>query len=176
MAPCHWRAVGEQQSDSFEAITTLTGMEEAELDRRVRRIMTAWMAHWGELSPEHQAKFLETAEFRELALIPKEFGLEAINGFQERGEILREAKRLQNERETRQRNTPRRRTARRRTNRPRQRRRDSTPSNNDPYWSASFGHRPRGRPTAMAEGKYSECPGCDRLLTADGRCNNPACN
>jgi len=76
-------------------------MEEAELDRRVRRIMTAWMAHWGELSPEHQATFLEAAEFRELALIPKEFGLKAINRFQLRKEILREAKRLQKERKTR---------------------------------------------------------------------------
>lgn len=151
-------------------------MEEAELDRRVREIMAAWIDRWGELSPEHQATFLEAAEFRELALIPKDFGLEAINGFQDRGEILREAKRLQNERETRQDNTPRRRTARRRTNPPRQRRRDSTPSNNDPYWSASFGHRPRGRPTPMAEGKYSECPSCDRPLTADGHCNNPVCN
>ena len=73
-------------------------MEEAELDRRVRRIMTAWMAHWGELSPEHQATFLEAAEFRELALIPEEFGRKAINSFQLRKEILREAKRLQNER------------------------------------------------------------------------------
>ena len=63
------------------------------------------MARWGdgvtrsgELSPEHQAKFLETAEFRELALIPEEFGRKAINSFQKKEEILREAKRLQNER------------------------------------------------------------------------------
>ena len=171
-----WTGLVDRPTTSLGAITTLTGVEEAELDRRVREIMAAWIDRWDELSPKHQATFLEAVEFRELALIPKEFGLEAINGFQERGEILREAKRLQNERETRQKNTPRRRTARRRTNRPRQRRRDSTPSNNDPYWSASFGHRPRGRPTAMAEGKYSRCPGCDRLLTADGRCNNPTCN
>ena len=80
-------------------------MEEAELDRRVRRIRTAWMLRWGdgktrsgELSPEHQATFLEAAEFRELALIPEEFGRKAINSFQLRKEILREAKRLQNER------------------------------------------------------------------------------
>ena len=75
-------------------------MEEAELDRRVRRIMTAWMAHWGELSPEHQATFLEAAEFRELALIPEEFGRKAINSFQKKEKILRESKRLQNERKS----------------------------------------------------------------------------
>lgn len=161
---------------SLGAITTLTGVEEAELDRQVRRIMTAWIGRWGELSPGHQAKFLETAEFHELALIPEEFGRKAINRFQQREKILREAKRLQNERETSQRNTPRRRTPRRRTNSPRQRRRDSTPSNNDPYRSDYFGHRPRGRPTAMAEGEYSMCPGCNRRLTSDGRCNNPTCN
>ena len=66
--------------------------------RRVREIMKAWIDRWGELSPEQQAIFLETAEFHELALIPKEFGLDAIDEFQRRGDILRRAKRLQRER------------------------------------------------------------------------------
>ena len=70
-------------------------MEEAELARRVREIMKAWIEHWGELSPKSQAVFMETDEFRQLALIPKEFGLNAIIKFQRRGDILREARRLQ---------------------------------------------------------------------------------
>jgi hypothetical protein len=164
-------------------------VEEAELDRRVRRIMTAWIGRWGELSPEHQAKFLETAEFHELALIPEEFGRKAISKFQQRDEILREAKRLEKEQETRTRPTPPRvkkapakkpaakaSDKRKNTRRTKGPRLDSTPSNNDPYRSDYFGHRPRGRPTAMAEGEYSMCPGCDRRLTSDGRCNNPTCN
>ena len=54
---------------------------------------------------------------------------------------------------------------------PKSRRKKSSPSNNDPYRSASSGHRPQARPTPMAEGKYSICPGCDGRLTSDGRCN-----
>ena len=61
---------------------------ELDLDPWVRKIMTAWMARWGELSPERQAKFLETAEFRKLALIPREFWLKAINRFQVPEKIL----------------------------------------------------------------------------------------
>ena len=159
--------LADRPTTSFSAITTLTGVEDAELDQRVRRIMTVWIDRWGELSPEHQAKFLATAEFHELALIPTEFWHKAINRFQQREKILWEAKRLQDERKKRQRKPPRRRTARRGTNSPRQRRRDSTPSNNDPYWSASFGHRPKGRPDwhsgercRWCNGPLGSCP-CD---------------
>ncbi len=74
-------------------------MEETELARRVREIMKAWIEHWGELSPKSQAVFMETDEFRQLALIPREFGLNAIIKFQRREDILREARRLQKERE-----------------------------------------------------------------------------
>ena len=93
-----WTGLVDRPTTSLGAITTLTGVEEAELDRRVREIMAAWIDRWDELSPKHQATFLEAAEFRELALIPEEFGRKAINSFQLRKEILREAKRLQNER------------------------------------------------------------------------------
>jgi hypothetical protein len=70
-------------------------VEETELARRVSEIMKAWIDRWGELTPEQQARFRETAEFHELALIPKEFGLKAIDRFRQREEILQEAKRLQ---------------------------------------------------------------------------------
>jgi len=73
-------------------------VEETELARRVGEIMKAWIDRWVELTPEQQAIFLETAEFHELALIPKEFGLDAIDEFQRRKDILRRAKRLQRER------------------------------------------------------------------------------
>ena len=48
------------------------------------------------MSPKHRASFLEKPEFHELALIPKQFGLEAISKFQHKEEILKEAKRLRN--------------------------------------------------------------------------------
>jgi len=74
-------------------------VEETELARQVREIMKAWIERWGELTPEQQVIFLETGEFHELALIPKEFWLDAINRFQRREDILRRAKRLQSEQE-----------------------------------------------------------------------------
>jgi len=181
--------LADRPTTSFRAITTLTGVEETELARRVREIMKAWVERWEELTPENQAVFMEIDEFRQLALISKEFGLEAISKFKLRDEILREAKRLEKEQKTRTRPTPPRvkkapakkpaakaSDKRKNTRRTKGPRRDSTPSNNDPFISDSFGHRPRARPTAMAEGEYSRCPGCDRRLTSDGRCNNPTCN
>jgi hypothetical protein len=145
-------------------------VEETELARRVREIMKAWIEHWEELSPKSQAVFMEADEFRQLALIPKEFGLEAISKFQQRDEILREAKRLEKEQETRTgptpprvKKTPAKKPAAKasdktkNTRRTKGPRRDSTPSNNDPYISADFGHRPRGR-TEYHDGQ--ECPWC----------------
>ena len=80
-------------------------MEETELARQVREIMKVWIEHWGELSPKSQAVFMETDEFRQLALIPREFWLNAIIKFQRREDILREARRLQKERENQDKST-----------------------------------------------------------------------
>ena len=167
MTRCHWRAVGEKQSDSFEAITTLTGMEEAELDRRVRRIRTAWMLRWGdgktrsgELSPEHQATFLEAAEFRELALIPEEFGREAINSFKQRKQILREAKRLQNERKRKAAPRP---PVHGRKSRKSRKSRPSPPNPTRISKAGPGSAKPK-------KSKIQKCPACGVAVSIDGRC------
>ena len=136
-------------------------MEEAELDQRVHRIRTAWMARWGdgvtrsgELSPEYQAKFLETAEFRELALIPKEFGLEAINNFRKKEEILREAKRLQNERK------------RKAASRPPVHRRKYRPSPQNPTRISKAGPG-SAKPK---KSKIRTCSACGVAISIDGKC------
>ena len=117
------------------------------------------MARWGdgvtrsgELSPEHQATFLEAAEFRELALIPEEFGRKAINSFQLRKEILREAKRLQNER------------TRKAAPRPPVQRRKSRPSRAKPKRKAGPGSaKPK-------KSKIQTCSACGVAISIDGKC------
>ena len=134
-------------------------MEKAELDLDpwVRRLMTAWMARWGELSLEHQAKFLETAEFRELALIPEEFGRKAINSFQLRKEILREAKRLQNER------------TRKAAPRPPVHRRKSRKSRPSPPNPTRISKAGPGS-AKPKKSKIEECPACLMAISIDGKC------
>ena len=147
-------------------------MEETELDLDpwVRRLMTAWMARWGELSPEHQAKFLETAEFRELALIPEEFGRKAINSFKQRKQILREAKRLQNKRKrqaARLQNERKRQAARLQNERMRaarlqnERKRQAAPGSEKPLAKKKAAEK-----TSLA----GRCPACGMAVSIDGKC------
>ena len=121
--------------------------------------MTAWMAHWGELSPEHQATFLEAAEFRELALIPEEFGRKAINSFKQRKQILREAKRLQNKRK--------RQAARLQNER---KRLLSTSSRS--RQAARKERKRQGAPGSAKpkKGNTQKCPACGVAISIDGKC------
>ena len=100
-------------------------VDQSELERRVLEIRKAWTDRWeglvGPLSPQHRASFLEKPEFHELAHIPKEFGLKAINKFRHRGEILKEAKRLQKTHVQETKRKPVRSTPSRTTNRTRRR-------------------------------------------------------
>ena len=161
------------------------------------QVFAMWNLKWFEAKPdlrrlfrdqpELRDEFLERKEVADLSKMSREIVRQAINVSHLLAHILEEAQRLE---ATGKYSTPKTPLSRGTSSKPKpqkpkppssggasskpvpkSRRKKSSPSNNDPYRSASSGHHPRARPTPMAEGKYSICPGCGGRLTSDGRCN-----
>jgi ATP-dependent exoDNAse (exonuclease V) beta subunit len=161
------------------------------------QVFAMWNLKWFEAKPdlrrlfrdqpELRDEFLEKKEVADLSKMSREIVRQAINVSHLLEQILEEAQRLE---ATGEYSTPKTPLSGGTSSKPKpqkpkppssggasskpvpkSRRKKSSPSNNDPYRSASSGHRPQARPTPMAEGKYSICPGCDGRLTSDGRCN-----
>ena len=129
-----------------------------------------WKLKWFKAKPDLKRRFRDRPELRDKFLLRKEVAdlskmspktvRQAINVGHLLADILKEAERLEEVRSANQKATA---TARskQKNKRKKQRPGKSSPSNNDPWRSDYFGHRPKGRPDWHGGEK---CPWCNGPL------------